>query len=109
LGAKFIYFPQFLDHDVRIYRQTLEPKSWVERDMDHHAELLAETINKVAKGRKVKIVVPLMKYMHCIRFEVFTAVTMKNGVFWVATPCGSCKNRRFRGTWHLLHEGDKNR
>jgi hypothetical protein len=20
---------------------------------------------------------------------------MKNGVFWVVTPCGSCKNRRF--------------
>jgi hypothetical protein len=27
-----------------------------------------------------------------VRFEVFTAVTMKNGVFWVVTPCGSCKN-----------------
>jgi hypothetical protein len=26
------------------------------------------------------------------RFEVFTAVTMKNGVFWDVTPCGSCKN-----------------
>jgi hypothetical protein len=22
-----------------------------------------------------------------VRFEVFTAVTMKNGVFWVVTPC----------------------
>jgi hypothetical protein len=31
----------------------------------------------------------------CVRFEVFTAVTMKNGVFWDDTPCGSCKNRRF--------------
>jgi hypothetical protein len=27
-----------------------------------------------------------------VRFEVFTAVTMKNGVFWVVTPRGSCKN-----------------
>jgi hypothetical protein len=27
-----------------------------------------------------------------VRFEVFTAVNMKNGVFWVVTPCGSCKN-----------------
>jgi hypothetical protein len=27
-----------------------------------------------------------------VTFEVFTAVTMKNGVFWVVTPCGSCKN-----------------
>jgi hypothetical protein len=22
---------------------------------------------------------------------------MKNGVFWVVTPCGSCKNRGFGG------------
>jgi hypothetical protein len=33
-----------------------------------------------------------------IRFEVFTVVTMKNGVFLDVTPCGSCKNRRFGGT-----------
>jgi hypothetical protein len=37
-----------------------------------------------------------------VRFEVFTAVTMKNGAFWVVTPCGSFKNRRFGGTWRLL-------
>jgi hypothetical protein len=30
--------------------------------------------------------------------EVFAVVTMKNGVFWEVTPCGSCKNRRFGGT-----------
>jgi hypothetical protein len=33
-----------------------------------------------------------------VRFEVFTAMTMKNAVFWDVTPCGSCKNRRFGGT-----------
>jgi hypothetical protein len=33
-----------------------------------------------------------------VRFEVFAAVTMKNGVFWDVTPSGSCKNRRFGGT-----------
>jgi hypothetical protein len=33
-----------------------------------------------------------------IRFEVFTAGTMKNGVFWDVMSCGSCKNRRFGGT-----------
>jgi hypothetical protein len=38
-----------------------------------------------------------------------TLKTLKNGVFWVVTPCGSCKNRRFGGTWRLLHQGDKNR
>jgi hypothetical protein len=33
-----------------------------------------------------------------VRFEVLTAVTMKNAVFWDVTPCGSCKNRYFGGT-----------
>jgi hypothetical protein len=31
---------------------------------------------------------------------------MKNGVIWDVTPCSSCKNRRFGGTWRLLHQGD---
>jgi hypothetical protein len=39
--------------------------------------------------------------------ESKTIVSLKNGVFWVVTPCGSCKNRRFGGTWRLLHQGDK--
>jgi hypothetical protein len=40
----------------------------------------------------------------------FTLNTLvKNGVFWDVTPCGSYKNRRFGGTWRLLHQGDKNR
>jgi hypothetical protein len=29
-----------------------------------------------------------------VRFEFFAAVTMKNGVFWDVTPCGSCKKLR---------------
>jgi hypothetical protein len=33
-----------------------------------------------------------------LRFEVFTAVTMKNAVFWDVKPCGCCKNRRFGST-----------
>jgi hypothetical protein len=28
-----------------------------------------------------------VKANYFVRFEVFTAVTMKNGVFWVVTPC----------------------
>jgi hypothetical protein len=27
---------------------------------------------------------------------------MKNGVFWVVTPCGSCENRRIGGTWRQV-------
>jgi hypothetical protein len=42
--------------------------------------------------------------------SVWASLTfMKIGVFWDVTPCGSCKNRRFGGTWSLLHQGDKNR
>jgi hypothetical protein len=36
-----------------------------------------------------------------VRFEAFKAVTMKNVVFWDVIPCGSCKCRRFGGTYRL--------
>jgi hypothetical protein len=38
------------------------------------------------------------KKVKYVRFEVFTAVTTKNGVFWDVTPCGCYKNQRFGGT-----------
>jgi hypothetical protein len=38
-----------------------------------------------------------MKEQIIVKFEVFTAVTMKNGVFWDVTPCGCSKNRNFGG------------
>jgi hypothetical protein len=37
------------------------------------------------------------------------AVSMKNAVFWVVMPYGSCKNRRFTGTYRLHHEDVKDR
>jgi hypothetical protein len=40
-----------------------------------------------------------------VKFEVFTAVTMKNAVFWDVTPCKSCVNRRFGGTYRLHLQG----
>jgi hypothetical protein len=44
----------------------------------------------------------MSKYNY-VRFEVFTAVTMKNDVSWGVTPCGFCKNRRFGGTtWYFF-------
>jgi hypothetical protein len=57
----------------------------------------------------LKLFYALQTSINCVRFEVFTAVTMKTGVFWDVTPCGSCKNRRFGGTWCIPHQGDKNR
>jgi hypothetical protein len=35
--------------------------------------------------------------------------SLKNCVLCDVTPCGSCKNGHFGGTWRLLHQGDKNR
>jgi hypothetical protein len=40
-------------------------------------------------------------------FEVFTAVTMKNAVFWNVASCSSCMNRRFGGTYRLHLQGRK--
>jgi hypothetical protein len=37
-----------------------------------------------------------------VRFAVFTAVTVKNAVFWAVMPCGFCKNRRFGETSALF-------
>jgi hypothetical protein len=53
--------------------------------------------NKKAKN-KVRRIPTDEEVNHCVRFEVFTAVTMKNGVFWDVTPCGSCKNGHLGGT-----------
>jgi hypothetical protein len=33
---------------------------------------------------------------------------LKNTVYWNVTPCGSYKNRRLGGTYHLHHRGEKN-
>jgi hypothetical protein len=29
---------------------------------------------------------------------------MENAASWDMTPCGSCKNQHFRGTYHLQHQ-----
>jgi hypothetical protein len=36
-----------------------------------------------------------------VRFEIFTAMTMKNAVFWDMAPCRYFVNRRFGQTYHL--------
>jgi hypothetical protein len=38
-----------------------------------------------------------------VRFEVFTAVTMKNAFFWDVAPCRSCVKRHFGGTSVCSH------
>jgi hypothetical protein len=43
------------------------------------------------------------------RAEQDVGMWKKNGIFWDVMLHGSCKNRRFGGTYRLLHQGDKNR
>jgi hypothetical protein len=42
-----------------------------------------------------KLYCPLFSYEMSVAWKV---LSIKNGVFWDVTPCGSCKNRRFGGT-----------
>jgi hypothetical protein len=44
----------------------------------------------IARGADIDMNEYVGKY---VRFEVFMAVTMKNGVFWDVTPRGSCNRR----------------
>jgi hypothetical protein len=46
--------------------------------------------------------------LHYVRFEVFSAVTMKNVIFLDVTSCGSCKRRHFGGTYRLHLQSENN-
>jgi hypothetical protein len=41
---------------------------------------------RVGLESAVRVLERVKIFMDYVRFEVFTAVTMKNGVFWVVTP-----------------------
>jgi hypothetical protein len=54
-----------------------------------------------------RVAVALRRWTNGLRFEVFTAVTMNNVVFWDVAPYRSCVNRRFGGTYRLHLQGRK--
>jgi hypothetical protein len=49
-------------------------------------------------GAPVSRIIFTTKPIIYVKFEVLTAVTIKNAVFWDATPFGSYIDRRFEGT-----------
>jgi hypothetical protein len=61
-----------------------------------------EKEEELEKRRKI------VEDIYKVRFEGFTAVNMKNAGFWDVTSCGSCKKRRFEGTYLLQYQGEKN-
>jgi hypothetical protein len=48
-----------------------------------------------------------LNVQHPVRSEAFTAVTMKNVVFWDVALCRSCVDRRFGGTYRQHLKGSK--
>jgi hypothetical protein len=63
----------------------------------NHRQLARETAD--SNMQFLHETLSLLMLITNVRLEVFTAVTMKNGVFWDVTLCGSCTNRRFGGTY----------
>jgi hypothetical protein len=61
----------------------------------------------IKKRETITAAAPYKMLFPIARFEVFTAVTMKNAVFWDVAPCRSCVNRRFGGTYSLHLQGRK--
>jgi hypothetical protein len=57
--------------------------------------------------KHVKIYFFIKKIDEFVRFEVFTAMTMKNDVFWDVASCRFCVNLRFGATYRLHFHGRK--
>jgi hypothetical protein len=56
------------------------------------------TIQIGTEGRCLTQHISLKNVLNSVKFEVFTAMTMKNEVYWDVTPCDPCNSRRFGGT-----------
>jgi hypothetical protein len=50
----------------------------------------------------IKRVIRLLKQTPVVRFEVSTAMTMKNGVFWDVIPCGSSQRESVAVTANVV-------
>jgi hypothetical protein len=55
----------------------------------------------IRNGRKAQELLRYAYISYFVRFEDFTAVTMKSVVFWDVALCRLCVNRRFGGTYRL--------
>jgi hypothetical protein len=85
---------------------------YLEQNQLDEALSMYQRFHKWDEGNNIYLTYEILFSLLCncyLRLEGFTEATMQNGVFWDVTPCGSCKNRRFRGSQRLLHQGDKNR
>jgi hypothetical protein len=88
------------NQDLWVYNQklrSLDRRVYKSRS-EHYLGLVEFKLSHFISLKFVLIISPQTVFLYNVRFEVFTAVTMKNGVFWDAMPYGSCKNRGFGRT-----------
>jgi hypothetical protein len=92
-------------------RYPVRTSNWTTSDVSDCLQLFPITAAKYWEVHWVFTEYPVkwMTIHTSVRFEVFTAVTMSNAVFWDVTPCDSCKYRRFGGMYRLQYQSDKNR
>jgi hypothetical protein len=62
-----------------------------------HIALKIKTVKRLPRNSAQDRIAVANRCSDCVRFEVFTAVGMKNDAFWDVTPCGSWKSRHFGG------------
>jgi hypothetical protein len=88
---------------------TLLVSSWDSAVSSSHSMPPTEWRNQELGKMWKKSLSHLKYYINTCKIWGFHSGDYEEWCLWVVTPCGSCKNRRFGGTWPLLHQGDKNR
>jgi hypothetical protein len=103
------HFPSFSGLNLRLMnaRRSLESNL---RQLDNTLFLSEDILTNIStKVQRSRELTPSVEGNGpCNLSQNFTNCRKKNAVSWVVTPCGSCKNRRFRGTYRLHHQSDKN-
>jgi hypothetical protein len=81
-------------------------RHYIPKDITLHNHR-CDNLKSYIKYFKVKLTPNYSKNADFVRFEVFTAVTLKNAVFWDVAPCKFCVKRRLEGTYRLHLQGRK--
>jgi hypothetical protein len=84
-----------IKHAHLVLQESGKDKAFVRDSMEVLPYLTAIRFQWSEASKKYSFNYPEQSILFFLRFEVFTAVTMKNGVFWDVTLCGYFKNRRF--------------
>jgi hypothetical protein len=107
---------RFADH-FEILRSILFPHICFLLQFDFSSRCVAYSLkinitvrHVVSYAREINILIVVSAFSCCEYTPLaLRTYVLKNAVLCVVMPYGSCKNRNFDGTYHLHHQGDKNR